>query len=115
MGEDCKGRCHYSNHLEHDDGRCCAHQRRRVAPLLPESLKALVDARCESLRMTRSDWIKSALELFCSKVEEPVDLKEASVRVEVTLPLYLCQWIEKRDPHYVARRLQAFFSSEKTQ
>jgi hypothetical protein len=44
-----------------------------------------------------------------------VNLEEASVRVEVSLPLYLCQWIDKRDSHYVARRLQAFFLSEKTQ
>ena len=112
MGEDCKGRCHYQNHLEHDDGRCCAHESRRVVALMPQSLKELVDARCERLRMTRGEWVRSALQMFGARVEEKIDPREPSARVEVSLPLYLCGWIETRDPLYVARRISAFFANE---
>lgn len=109
---DCKGKCHHLNHLEHDDGRCCAHSTKRVAPILPSWLWEKVDSRAEKLRMSRSEWVKSALEMFGHKVEVAIEDDEKMVRHEVTLPVYLCEWIEKRDSRYVARRIAATFANE---
>lgn len=108
MGKACNGCC-FLNHGEHEDGTCCQHHTKRIAPLVPRSIRDLAIERAEALRLPLSTWVGGALQTFLSRVEAPIDDGEPTVRLEVTLPLYLCEWIARRDSRYVARRLAAYF------
>jgi hypothetical protein len=113
MGERCRNRCHHLNHWEHEDGSCCAHDEKRIAPVVPEPLKARITARARENRTTLSAFVRHALETFGS-VNEAEPEPGPTSRIEASVPLYLANWIQSRDPSYVARRLEAYFRREKT-
>jgi hypothetical protein len=110
----CGGGCCHLNHVEHENGSCCAHDLKRVRATLPLEVKKQAEERSRRTRITLGQYLRAALETYGTVTEvyhDQHDFDDAA-RVELALPRHLAKLIEKRDRAFLSRRVRAFFLLE---